>query len=265
LTVSLDEKDLDENTAAESEQAGPADVNESEPSSTVKFPEEVAESEGNEDALDEEGSDASADLGDEEQQSEEPSAADAGRDFKSVCVLFIEDDEDTAALVSSDIRSLGIENIVRVATAAAAYFQLTEDKDLFPDLIILELVLPGMSGIQLLAKLRADPDLRIRNLPVVVLTEVDSSSVYQRVTNQSISAYLRKPVASGGLQTAITAALSGKIIEPPLAFNRSWIDEAEEEEDSRPEAAGGFSAFTRWIADLFGGKKRRRRSKGARR
>ena len=249
----------------ESEKANVPDVTESEPPGAENALEEISVNDGIEDALDEESSDTPGDLGVEEQQTEESSAVDVGRDLKSVCVLFLEDDEDTAALVTSDIKALGIEKIVRVATAAAAYFQLTEDQELFPDLILLELVLPGMSGIQFLAKLRADPDLRVRNLPVVVLTEVDSSSVYQRVSNQSISAYLRKPVASGGLQTAIIGALSGKLIEPPLAFNRSWIDEVEEEEDSRPKADGGFSVFTRWFADLFGGRKRGRRSRGARR
>lgn len=157
------------------------------------------------------------------------------------------------------MKAIGVKDVVRVATAATAYFQLTNDEELFPDLILLELVLPGMSGIQFLAKLRSDPDLRIRTLPVVVLTEVVSASVYQRVTNQNISAYLRKPVASGGLRTAITAALSGKVIEPPLAFGRSWIDDAEDEEDSRSDEESGSSWISRLFAGLFGGKKKRRR------
>lgn len=206
----------------------------------------------------EEGEEAVEELDGEVSSAEDANTFHAGRDLKSICVLFVEDDEDTATLVAESIKPLGIENIVRVATAGAAYFQLTNDKDLFPDLILLELVLPGMSGIQFLAKIRSDPDLRIRTLPVVVLTEVDSASVYQRVTNQNISAYLRKPVSSGGLHGAIAAALSGKVIEPPLAFGRSWIDEAEDEEDSRSDDDQS-SWIKRFFVGLFGGKKKRRR------
>ncbi len=193
---------------------------------------------------------------DAEESSEPEEGEPAGLNFGSTCVLLVDDDEDTAKLVMGSIKGFGITNIVRVATAATAYFQLTEDKELFPDFIILELVLPGMTGIQFLAKLRSDPDLRIRNLPVVVLTEVDSASVYQRVTNQNISAYLRKPVAAAALKTAITGALSGKVIEPPLAFGRSWIDEIEDREDSLPDVEEKQSWFRRIFAWFYGGKGR---------
>ena len=190
-----------------------------------------------------------------EQDIEEPeeNTSTTALNLGSTCVLLVDDDEDTANLVIRSIEGFGITNVVRVATAATAYFQLTEDKELFPDLVILELVLPGMTGIQFLAKLRSDPDLRIRNLPVVVLTEVDSSSVYQRVTNQNIGAYLRKPVSAGALEVAIANTLSGKVIEPPLAFGRSWIDEIEDRQDSTSDADEP-SWFRRMVTGLFGGK-----------
>jgi two-component system cell cycle response regulator len=60
-----------------------------------------------------------------------------------------------------------------------------------PDLIILDLAMPVMDGITMLAKLRADPDLK--TIPVLMLTaESDHESVSQ-VKKLGVSAYILKP------------------------------------------------------------------------
>jgi len=172
--------------------------------------------------------------------------------LENLRILFIEDDEEDGQIVIGHLRELGIKKIVWVRSAVHAIFQLREDKTLFPNILITELVLAGTNGIQLTAKLRGESDLSIRKLPVITITSTDSPSIYRRATKYEICAYLKKPVSTQALRTALFRAIEGKTIEPPLEFGRSWIDEAEDVEDSKSEELGHARARKTFLAWLFG-------------
>jgi CheY-like chemotaxis protein len=61
-----------------------------------------------------------------------------------------------------------------------------------PDLILLDLMLPKKSGIQVLSEIREDYDLK--RIPVVVLTACDAASDKEQCEQLDIDSYITKPV-----------------------------------------------------------------------
>lgn len=79
-------------------------------------------------------------------------------------VLVVEDDEDTRQILEETFR----HRRFRVDSAADGREGLNKARDVQPDLVVLDLSLPEMSGLQVLRCLRTDPTTR--GIPVLVFT-----------------------------------------------------------------------------------------------
>ncbi|MGI4877309.1 MAG: response regulator [Janthinobacterium lividum] len=115
----------------------------------------------------------------------------------SVNIIMIEDDEGHARLIEKNIRRAGIANAIRHfvdGTTALGYLFDAPDgpANNGPALILLDLNLPDMSGIDILAKIKADP--RLKRTPVVVLTTTDDKQEIQRCYDLGANVYITKPV-----------------------------------------------------------------------
>ena len=115
----------------------------------------------------------------------------------SVNIVMIEDDDGHARLIEKNIRRAGIANAIRHfadGTSALDYlFNHPEGPALNgPALILLDLNLPDMSGIDILIKIKADP--RLKRTPVVVLTTTDDKVEIQRCYDNGANVYITKPV-----------------------------------------------------------------------
>lgn len=150
--------------------------------------------------------------------------------FRNKRVLLIEDEKETTDIISKHLKRMGFGEITAASNATGALNQLAKDKELFPDIVLLELALIGMDGIQFLAQLRASKNKRIQNLPAVVITMLDSPSIYRRAARQKVGAFLRKPVSTESLRKGMHDALSGQIVEKPFSQPKSWLDDIDEEE-----------------------------------
>ncbi|HEU4537679.1 MAG TPA: ATP-binding protein, partial [Polyangiaceae bacterium] len=94
-----------------------------------------------------------------------PAALAAGGARRKVLVV---DDDPMHARVAESVLARGGYEVAREASAEAALARLDRER---PDLLVVDLLLPGLSGAELLARVRARPDLR--RLPAVVLTARD--------------------------------------------------------------------------------------------
>jgi CheY-like chemotaxis protein len=74
-----------------------------------------------------------------------------------------------------------------------------------PSLIVMELVLPGMNGIDLLTHIRKQPPLV--KIPIVVQTSIPDMKVQDRCYEAGCTLYLRKPVHAENLYRAVQEAL----------------------------------------------------------
>ena len=115
----------------------------------------------------------------------------------SVNIIMVEDDEGHARLIEKNIRRAGIANAIRHfvdgTSALDHLFNHPEGPALNgPALILLDLNLPDMSGIDILAKIKADT--KLKRAPVFVLTTTDDKVEIQRCYDLGANVYITKPV-----------------------------------------------------------------------
>ena len=125
-------------------------------------------------------------------------------------ILLVEDNADDEELTLRSLRRAKIVNEVVITRdgAEAVDFIFGEgvhagrDLTLMPSLILLDLKLPMMSGIDVLKRLRADA--RTRRIPVVVLTSSSDDEDMLRSYDSGANSYVRKPVAFNAFADAVT-------------------------------------------------------------
>ena len=118
-------------------------------------------------------------------------------------VLIIEDDPDIAENLRYNIEREGLK--ARVAETGEKGLSLALDAQASPSLIILDLMLPGMNGMELCRRLRREP--ATRRTPIIMLTA--RSSETDRVTGLDLGAddYITKPFSVRELMARVRAVL----------------------------------------------------------
>ncbi len=127
---------------------------------------------------------------------------------QSVTIIMVEDDEGHARLIEKNIRRAGVTNeIVSFldGSSALGYF-LGEDGTGAqhggrPLLLLLDLNLPDMTGINILERLRASEHLR--RMMVIVLTTTDDPSEIHRCYDLGANVYVTKPMQYEAFVNAI--------------------------------------------------------------
>jgi CheY-like chemotaxis protein len=110
-------------------------------------------------------------------------------------VLVVDDDPASLELMVATLHTLGIG--ARVASSGAQALELIEQRR--PDALILDLVMPGLNGFDLLHTLRRTPGLK--HLPVFVWTSVELKADEMAALEASAQAVVGK--AGGGLDTLV--------------------------------------------------------------
>ncbi len=109
-------------------------------------------------------------------------------------MIFIVDDSPTdIELTTIALETTGREIVVRSATDGKSALAMLRNGLCMPTLILLDLKMPGMSGIEVLRAIRAD-DL-LRDLPVVVVTSSALESDKKEALAAGASDYIQKPLA----------------------------------------------------------------------
>jgi len=127
---------------------------------------------------------------------------------KPVSIVMIEDDEGHARLIEKNIRRAGVNNEIipfQNGTDALAFLfgadETGEASSRRQLLILLDLNLPDMAGVDILEKVKANQ--HTRRSPVIVLTTTDDSREIQRCYDLGANVYITKPVDYEGFANAI--------------------------------------------------------------
>jgi DNA-binding response OmpR family regulator len=129
----------------------------------------------------------------------------AGRE---VTIVMVEDDEGHARLIEKNVRRAGVNNEIVPFTNGNAALDYILGTDRTGDniqnrymLILLDLNLPDMSGLDILEKVKSN--VHAKRLPVVILTTTDDEREIQRCYDMGANVYITKPVDYDSFANAI--------------------------------------------------------------
>lgn len=121
--------------------------------------------------------------------------------MNNLSLLLVEDNLDDEWLALRTLKKLGLERITVVRDGYSAVSvlgsQAGEATALKPDLVLLDMKLPLMDGIQVLQKVRQDPSTS--SLNVVMLTSSEDPHALESCRKLGVLACLQKPLTSAAL------------------------------------------------------------------
>lgn len=124
--------------------------------------------------------------------------------MSSFRVLVVEDHPLNRRLAADVLRSAGYE-VLEAEGALEARVWLARS---LPDLIVLDISLPGTDGIALFRQLRADR--RTRAIPIVATTALAMKRDRERILQAGFDAYLAKPFSPRVFRQVVGALLQGR-------------------------------------------------------
>ncbi len=112
------------------------------------------------------------------------------------CILLVEDNPMDLDLTLRAFNKKKFANTIHVARdgeEALAWFERWEAGEPLPAVILLDLNMPRINGLEVLQQLKAHP--RFRRIPVVVLTSSREDSDLKAAYDLGVSSYIEKPVS----------------------------------------------------------------------
>ena len=116
-------------------------------------------------------------------------------------VMIIEDEPEAAELFGEMMRVNGFR-VMKMFSSAPAIPMIIQEK---PDVIILDIMMPDISGLEVLRYMRREPDLV--SIPVIVISAKSMPSDIKTGLEAGASLYLTKPVGFLELKQAVEQVL----------------------------------------------------------
>lgn len=120
-------------------------------------------------------------------------------------ILLVEDNPDDEELIMLSLAEAGIRNPIHVANdgarAVERLFSAGTERDGLPAVVLLDLNLPKIDGLEVLRRIRADE--RTSKLPVVVLTSSDADEDILASYALGANSYVRKPIEFSQFAAAV--------------------------------------------------------------
>jgi len=116
-------------------------------------------------------------------------------------IVVVDDEKDILGLIEK-ILSFNHYSIILAKNGKELFEILSKGK---PDLILLDIMMPGNDGYEICNQLKADPETR--DIPVIILTVLADSSHMEKGKTLGVSAYLTKPFEPKELERQIKRLL----------------------------------------------------------
>jgi DNA-binding response OmpR family regulator len=117
-------------------------------------------------------------------------------------VMIIEDEPDAAELFGEMMRVNGFR-VIKMFSSTPAISMIAQEK---PDLILLDIMMPDISGLEVLRFMRREPELA--NTPVIVVSAKSMPNDIRIGLDAGASIYLTKPVGFQDLKQAVEKVLN---------------------------------------------------------
>lgn len=120
-------------------------------------------------------------------------------DFK---VLIVDDEPINVLVVQESLRLAGYQNTLGEMDATKALDRIAKEQ---PDIVLIDIMMPEVNGLEILEKLRADPQWTF--LPIIVVTSADDDQTRLRALELGATDFLNKPVNGTELVPRVRNAL----------------------------------------------------------
>ena len=158
-------------------------------------------------------------------------------------VLIADDDIALATVIATTLDVTGIETVVTHDGEEA----LVLARSIHPALILLDVTMPGRSGIEVCATLKTDPGTA--SIPVIIITAKADEADRMVGIAAGASAYLTKPFSPTELIALVSDVLAGQSVEPRRYGSESGLPD---------QPAGQLLVFAQEWRDLFAREQRER-------
>ena len=120
-----------------------------------------------------------------------------------MCKILVADDEPDMRSLLSDLLEAAGHEVTEAENGQVAYQQIQQE---LPDLVLMDVLMPMMDGIQVLQRLRNDA--ATQSLPVILLTAFALSDEDTGILETPNTYHLTKPWRRGVVESAINSALA---------------------------------------------------------
>jgi CheY-like chemotaxis protein len=149
-------------------------------------------------------------------------AADFEQEVRDSTILIADDVEQNVELLQAYLDELGC----KVETALDGQETLDKVAAVKPDLILLDIMMPRVSGFEICRKLKADP--ATASIPICMVTALNEEGDIQRAVEAGTDDFLSKPVNRWELLTRVRSLLRVRHLQNELERTLSYLEEVDQ-------------------------------------
>jgi CheY-like chemotaxis protein len=142
-------------------------------------------------------------------------------------VLIVDDNVQNVELLQAFLEALP----VRIITAADGVEALEKVQEHKPDLILLDIMMPRMSGFQVCRKLKSDP--RTRDIQVLMVTALNELGDIEQASECGTDDFVSKPVNKFELLTRVKSLLRVRHLKSELERALTYLNEIEQDDEEQ--------------------------------
>ena len=144
-------------------------------------------------------------------------------------VLIVDDNPQNIELLQAFLESLP----VKIVTAIDGLDALAKVEQHSPDLILLDIMMPQMSGFQVCRRIKSDP--KTRDIQVLMVTALNELGDIEQANEVGTDDFVSKPVNKIELLTRVKSLLRVRHLKSELERALSYLNEIEQEEETDGE------------------------------
>ena len=148
-------------------------------------------------------------------------ASDFEQEVRNSTILIADDTEQNVELLQAYLDELGC----RVVTAYDGQQTLDRVAEAKPDLILLDIMMPKVSGFEICRKLKSDP--ATRSIPICMVTALNEERDIERAVDAGTDDFLSKPINKWELLTRVRSLLRVRRLQNELERTLSYLDEVD--------------------------------------
>ena len=143
----------------------------------------------------------------------DPERQDEFEQLYNATIMMVDDEPITMEVVQAFLEEAGYHNFVLIEDSTEA-MQAIEQK--IPDLLLLDLIMPEVSGFEILEAVRAHP--KFKHLPIIILTSSSDNQDKLEALDMGATDFLAKPVDPSELRLRVRNTLAAKAYVDQLAY-----------------------------------------------